>query len=118
MPQLEGERLLEFLRDAVDPMVTAVSAVDPAAVDPVVSVAYDAALTLVGQKLAGAAGRYPAIGEGWKRVLPACAKHLAQAPERTVAAISNALHSLAGSGARPSEWIDAMERLAPQCADV
>src|SRR5690349_3994557 len=84
LPQLEGEALFEFLREAVDPVAVAVSAVDATAVGAVVSVAYDAALTLVGQRLAGPSGRYPAITDGWKRVLPACARHLAQAPERVV----------------------------------
>jgi hypothetical protein len=53
---------------------------------------------------------------------------LARAPERVVAAVSNALHSLAAAaasdaarsndGARPAEWIDTMTRLAPQCPDI
>jgi hypothetical protein len=135
-PQLDGEQVFGFVREAIDPVAVAVNAVDPTAVDAVVSAAYDAGLTLVGQKLAGAAGRYPAITDGFKRVFPASAKHLAAAPERVIAALSNALHSLASvgadgqagsslddaqtrrSGARPEEWIAAMTRLAPHCADV
>jgi hypothetical protein len=119
-PQLDGEQVLDFASAAVDPVAVAVNAVDPTAVDAVVSAAYDAALTVVGQKLAGSAGRYPAITDGWQRVFPACAKHLVTAPDRVIAALSNALHSLAsaGAGARPDEWIAAMTRLAPDCADV
>ena len=117
-PQLDGEQVFDFVREAVDPVAVAVDAVDPTAVDAVISAAYDAALTLVGQKLAGSAGRYPTIAEGWKRVLPASATHLVRAPERVIAALSNALHSLASAGAGTGTWIATMTRLAPHCADV
>jgi hypothetical protein len=44
---------------------------------------------------------------------------VADAPERVLAALGNALHQIATTpGARPAEWTAAMAALAPRCADV
>jgi len=118
-PQLEPDDLSSFLRECVDDVVVAVERESPTAIAPVVSAAYDAALILCGQKLVGQSSSTRVIAAGWKHVLPAAAALLAQAPSRILAAVSNALHTLAGtSGARPLDWIDALTRLAPRCPDV
>jgi hypothetical protein len=74
---------------------------------------------LCGQKLVGAGGRFPIIEVGWKRVLPVVAALLVRDSARIIQAVSNALHTLATTpGTRPDEWINALERLGPQCADL
>src|SRR5262249_26066665 len=111
-PLLQGDDVLWFLRECVDDAVADVPRANPAAVASLVSSACDAALALCGQKLVGPSGKYPAIGEGWRRVLPAAAALLAREPARIIAAVSNALHKLAASpGTRPDEWIGSLERV-------
>jgi len=118
-PQLQGDEVFAFLRGCVDEAVTAVARIDAAAVAPLVSSAYDAALTLCGQKLVGPNGRFPAIEDGWKRVLPAAASLVSREPTRIIAAVSNALNTIASTpNARADEWINTFARLAPQCTDV
>ncbi|HET7463536.1 MAG TPA: hypothetical protein VFJ82_19945 [Longimicrobium sp.] len=117
-PDLDGEAFAAFLRDTVDPLVAAVDAVQPAFAVDVARAGYELGLELVGQGLAGPAGREPALEQGWREVGTAAAALLAAAPERVLAAIGNALHQLAATpGARPAEWIQAMRTLAPRCAE-
>jgi hypothetical protein len=81
--------------------------------------AYEAALELVGQNLAGPGSRQAEIETAWRRVLTGAAPLVAGAPARVIAAVCNAVHQLASTpGARPAQWIETMESLAPQCADV
>ena len=118
-PNLEGDDVLSFLRDCVNDVVTEVARAAATAVAPLVSSAYDAALTLCGQKLVGPSGRFPVIEEGWKRVLPAAATLVARDPAQMIPSVSNALHRLATNpGSRPNDWIESLAKLAPQCADV
>ena len=117
-PTLDGESFSEFLRDIVDPLIAAVEAARPDGTAPVTFAAFDAALELLGQNLAGPKARYRRISEGWRQLLPASALHVAAAPERVIAAVSNALHHLETTpGARPEWWIQARRTLAPFCAD-
>ena len=51
-------------------------------------------------------------------MLPAVAPLVAGAPDRILGAVSNALHNLATTpGARPEDWLTALERLGPECKD-
>ncbi|MEI6208894.1 MAG: hypothetical protein WCP20_19110 [Desulfuromonadales bacterium] len=115
-PGLSGEMFLTVLQEMVDPVVTAVAAIHPDYAAETVSVAYDVALELAGQNLAGPGARSMAIAEGWRRLLPAAAAHLAEAPRSILPAVSNVLHHLATTpGARPAQWVRDMTRLAGQC---
>ena len=60
-PQLDGQEVLRFIADTVDPLVQAVHARRPEAVADVINVAYDCALQLVGQRLSLDSGRYAAV---------------------------------------------------------
>lgn len=117
-PELDGDAFASFLRLTISPLVEAVEAACPGQSGGVALAAYDLGLELVGQGLAGPAARDPFVEQGWRRVAPAAAALVAAAPERVLAAISNALHQLATTpGARPAEWIEAMTALAPRCDD-
>ncbi len=117
-PDLDGAAFAAFLGTEADGLVRAVGQVHPERVAEVAMVAYEAGLELVGQKLVGPGARHPWVGEGWRRVLPALAPLVAVAPDRIVGAVSNALHNLATTpGARPEEWLTALERLGPECKD-
>src|SRR5882724_9945856 len=73
-PTLDGAVFLDFLRTEVDPLVRAVEKIKPDSIAEVAMAAYEAALELVGQKLAGPGIRNRVIEEGWRRVLPATAQ--------------------------------------------
>ena len=118
-PDLDAAAFSEFLQTAVDDLVRAVDRVRPDRVADVTMAAYDAALDLVSQKLAGPGSRLAPVDQGWRRILPAAAALVATAPARLIAAVCNAIHQLASTpSARPTEWIETMATLAPQCADA
>jgi hypothetical protein len=118
-PDLEPGAFAEFLGTTVDELALAVEKVRADRLGEVTMAAYDAGLELVGQKLAGRGSRIPSIEEGWRRILPKAASVVATAPGRLIPALCNAVHQLASTpGARPAQWIEAMESLAPQCEDT
>lgn len=118
-PDLQADAFTEFLRTAVDDFVRAVEVVRADRLGEVSMAAYDAALELVGQKLAGPGSRMPVIEEGWRRILPTIAPLVATAPNRLISAVCNAVHQLASTpGARPTQWIEITEELGPRCADT
>jgi hypothetical protein len=118
-PDLDAGAFAEFLGTAVDPLVQAVEKVRADRLADVTRAAYDAALELVGQRLAGPHSRQSSVEEGWRRLLPKAASLVAAAPDRLIPAVCNAIHQLASaSGARPGQWIEIIEKLGPQCSDV
>lgn len=118
-PALTGETFGDFLLRVADGVVAAVCSVRPERGREVASTLYDAALELVGQNLVGASSRNPHIEEGWRTVLPAAAIHLAEAPGRVTAAVSNALHHLTVTpDTRPDQWIRVLALPAAACPDV
>jgi hypothetical protein len=96
-PRLDGEELMRFIADCVDPIVRAVDARNPEAVDDVVVTAYDCALQLVGQQLTVRQGRYAAIADTWREVLPAAANVLTTDSQHLIPALTNAAHQLTSS---------------------
>jgi len=116
---LQPESFLEFVGTRIDELATAVNSVSHDSVAETTMVAYDAALELVGQNLAGPSARMKVIDEGWRRVLTKVPHLVASAPDQIIPAVSNALYHLASvQGTRPSQWIDKMESLGPQCDTV
>jgi hypothetical protein len=119
LPELEPDAFAEFLGTVVGDLAEAVEKVRADRLGEVTIAAYDVALELVGQKLAGRGARMAHIEEGWRRILPKTASLVASAPSRLIPAMCNAVHQLASTpGARSARWIETMEKLAPRCADV
>ena len=118
-PDLQPEAFKSFLETHVDDFVSAVGRLDGDHAAEVATVAYDIALTLVGQKLAGPGARLSEVDEGWRRIFPRISSLLAVSSGRIIPAISNAIYQLASTpNARPKEWIELMERLGPECSDT
>ncbi len=116
---LDADAFAAFLQSGVDELARAVEAVRADRLANVTQAAYDAALELAGQKLAGPGSRVASVEEAWRRVLPKAAHLVATAPARLIAAVCNAAHQLATTpGARPAQWVEAMAGIAPQCAEV
>jgi len=116
---LDPGAFADFLRTAVDELARAVEKVRPDRLGEVTMAAYEAALELIGQKLAGPGARLASIEEGWRRILPKAASLVAAAPGRLIPAVCNAVHQIASThGARPAQWIATMEKLGPECGDA
>ena len=108
-----------FLRDGVDPLVSAVAVAAPERAGAVVFAAYDMALELVGHGLAGPAAKNQAVNDCWRELLPAMAPLVATAPAEVLALVGNAAVHLAGvDGARPAQWQRELRVLAPQVDSV
>ncbi|HUS68419.1 MAG TPA: hypothetical protein VMZ28_27985 [Kofleriaceae bacterium] len=114
MPALDGAAFGAFVAEALGPLADAVAAERPDRVADVVHAAYDVALELCGQRLAGAGARDGRVGEAWAALVRgAAAPLIAQSPGRALAASANALASLAAMpGARPDDWATAMSGVA------
>ncbi len=118
-PELDADGFSAVLQTMVDPIAEAVQAVNPDRVAPAVWAAYDAALIVAAEKLAGPGGRYPAISRAWQELLPAVARLVAAAPHRVIGAVTNALAQLAGThGVRAEEWTERLLRIAPSVTTV
>ena len=114
LPALEGGAFGQFLAAAVGPLCDAVPARE---VSAVAHAAYDVALELCGQRLAGTGARDGRVGAAWSALLVPAAARIAEAPERTLAAAANALVQLAAApDARPEAWAARMGELAARAA--
>ena len=119
LPGLDTAAFAAFVRDGVDAVCAAVHRADDRATADVADVAFDIALDLVGQGLAGPKARSPWIGRTWNEVVPAAAALVAQAPRPTLAALTNAAAKLAAvPGVRMDAWLAPMTALAPHCDSV
>jgi hypothetical protein len=115
----DAAALAGHLRDAVSPVVDAVYRVDSGSVGPVVDVLFRLTLDLIGRDLVGAGTRYPAIAEGWRRILPVAVPLLVRGPQQLAGSLTNAIYNVSlSSGGAASGWIDTMSALARQCGEV
>lgn len=118
-PDLDAARFRRFLEEAVDPLVSGMAAVTPAAIPDLLNASYDVALDLCGQRLVGSEARYPEMNALWRELLPVSLPLLAPAPSRVLVALGNAIHQLATTpGARPGEWLDLMAAMASRTSDT
>jgi len=118
-PELDEEAFKLFLATSVDPLVSAVAALDPAALFEVVDTAYGVGLELLSQRLAGPRAHSPAIDNGFQHLFPLLARFIARAPDAVLPRLCNALHQLGTvPGVRPDEWCSKLARLAPNLQSV
>lgn len=118
-PELEAAEFGGFLAGHIDPLALAVERTQKERTAAVVQAAYEIALGLVGEKLAGGQARQGVINEGWRALFPKLAAHIAAAPAPVLTAFTNALHHLgAAPGARPQQWMELMARHGGACAGV
>lgn len=118
-PELDGDAFARFVERTLDPWVRATHAVRPDRVADVAMAGYEVGLELVGQRIAGPSARHAVVEHGLVHVLPRAAAIAAEDPALAIAALSNALHELAiTAGARPGEWIAALDRAVPSAGDL
>lgn len=112
-PAFDTAAFAGFLQDGVDGFVAAVAAAAPDRTGSVALAAYDIALELVGQGLAGPQARSPLVDRLWREVLPAYARVAAAHPAEVAGMLTNAVvHLGTVEGARPEAWMAAMRSLA------
>ena len=116
LPALEGASFGPFFMTSVAPLMDAVPARDAAAVG---HAAYEVALELCGQRLAGSGASGGQVGAAWAALLVPAARRIAEEPERALASAANALAQLGTTpGARPAAWVEVMGAVALRAASV
>lgn len=116
---LDGNDVIAFARETIDPLARAVAAIDPSQVSDVVHAAYEIGIELVGHKLAGASVPVRAVEAAWERIALANVRHVITAPTRVLAAISNAVHQLRNTpGTDHAQWVEFLQCHGPECPDV
>ncbi len=116
LPALDGAAFGRFLLSSVAPLVEVVPERERSSV---AHAAYDVALELCGQRLAGDGARDGRVGESWSALLVPAAARIADEPEAVLAAAANALVQLAAEpAARPQAWAEVMAKVAERAASV
>jgi hypothetical protein len=115
-PELDPQSFTFFFESFVAPIVAIAEVTRPGCAVAATEAAYDVALELVGQRLAGSNPRHSAIHALWAQAIGPLAPLWARDPARLLPALNNAAHQLATtSGARAAEWITELARLGRQC---
>lgn len=103
-----------FVRSGIDPVVQAVNAVASERTARTTVAAYDIALELVSQRLAGPDARLPWVNRVWDHLAPRYASLLAAEPEEVLGSLTNAVVHLSRiPGVSVDRWIALMVASAP-----
>src|SRR5262249_15954943 len=112
-PALDTAAFTAFLRTSLDAILRSVAEVAPDRVAAVTMVAYDMALELVGQALAGPGARNEFVDRVWQVLAPKVARLISEQPMQTLGALSNAVVNIAKTpNARIDQWVNGMTDLA------
>lgn len=114
-PGFKDDDFAAFLQTGVDAVVVAVEQAVPARTSTVVLAAYDIALALCAQGLAGPGSRCLLVNRVWSELFPLLAPLVAESPVAVLGALSNAAVYLARTpGVRAGEWLERMRSLGPR----
>ena len=109
----------QFLSNEVETIMRAVAEAAPERLPAVLLVAYDIALELLGQTLAGPRARSRMVSQVWGALVPCYADLLARHPAEVLGTLTNAaVHLESINGVRTGQWLDQMAALAPHITDV
>lgn len=112
-PTLDTDAFSVFLKTSLDSVVRAVDTVLPERVQTVVPIAYDIALQLVGQALAGPGARSQWVDRVWQEVIPHYSGLVAENPTPVLGTLTNAALNLEKiPNVRLEQWLQEMGRLA------
>ncbi|HYM61602.1 MAG TPA: hypothetical protein VEZ11_12005 [Thermoanaerobaculia bacterium] len=115
----DAEALARHLRDIVAPVVDAVAAVDPAALERTTDALFTMSVELIAMALLGPGARRRTIGDAWSRLLPAVPQVLRLDPRRIAGATTNALSTMESFlGDRATAWTDSMLAIAAEIHDI
>lgn len=114
-PAFDTSAFADFLQDGVDCVVLAVAHAAPERVASTSLVAYDFALDLVGQALAGPKARSPLVNQVWQDIAPAYARLAAENPVEVLGLLSNAAINIGKvASARCEQWAQEMTAISPK----
>ncbi len=117
-PHLDAADFSLFLRDQFSPALSAVAATAPDLATHSTHLAYDLALQLVAEKLAGPSARDPLINTLWSSALPPLAALFAREPQRLIGGLVNIAHHLTSTAqARADFWLSQLVALGPRSTD-
>ena len=112
-PGFDTEAFSVFLKTSVDPVIAAVDSFLPQRVQEVGLVAYDVALELVAQSLAGPGARNQWLDRVWGELVPHYAQLVAHQSRLVLATLSNAVLNIEKvPGVRLEQWLQEMRHLA------
>lgn len=112
-PSFDAAGFAAFVRTGLDAVAVSVDAVAPERTGSVVVAAYDMALALVGQGLAGPNARTTVVERVWVDLAPRFARLLAVEPVEVLGALSNAAVTVASEPtARVGDWLGGMAEVA------
>lgn len=112
-PAFDTAAFSAFLKTGLDSIAKSVSEVAPERTVPAVLAAYDIALELVAQELAGPAARNSLIERLWVSIVPRYARLVSEDPINVLGLLSNAvLHVSNTSEARVEDWLLGMSTMA------
>lgn len=112
-PNLDTDAFAAFLRTGVDGVVGSVAAVAPEMTTAVAVAAFDVALQLVGQGLAGPHARSDLVDRVWADLAPRYARLVAAEPTEVLGALSNAvIHISNVPNSSVDDWLAGMALLA------
>lgn len=113
LPALDFAAFADFLAQGVDGMVVAAAAIDADRAPQVALAAFDMALELVGQGMAGPQARSAMLGRVWRELVPQLAGLLVLQPVLLLGMLSNAMLNLEKhASVRTVQWLDQMVALA------
>ena len=114
-PAFDTAAFADFLQGGVDSVIQAVARLAPERAAFVALVAYDMALELVGQSLAGPRARSEMVDRLWRELMPEYARLIAEHPVEVLGTLSNAAINLEKiAGTRPDQWLREMAALTPR----
>ncbi len=116
---LSADGFSQFLRDCVDPIVSAVALVDSARAPAVALAAYDMGLELTGLGLVGPGSRSQLVATVWRELAPRLARLIALQPAEVLGLLSNAaLYLESIPGTRCPKWIADVVALSGELESV
>ncbi|MEY2926027.1 MAG: hypothetical protein RL367_504 [Pseudomonadota bacterium] len=107
-----------FLEQQVDPLASAINALDADATHRCVVALFDMGLDLVGHGLGGASARAPVVNAVWNQIAPHILTLIIADPVESLGVLTNAAVQLSGiDGVRLDSWLATMAQLAGRAAD-
>jgi hypothetical protein len=118
-PSFDTAAFATFIRTGLDSVAQSVASVAPDRVGAAVLPAYDVALELVAQGLAGPGARTDVVDRAWTQLAPRLGRLLAAEPLEVLGALSNAaVHVDSEPTARVGEWLEVLAAVVEHADSV
>lgn len=118
--KIDAQAFLQHLAERIGPTAASIDAVLPERTRAAVSALYDASLDLFAAAQLGPEAKSPWGELVWSDLLPSVpTRLLAMHTQAVVGCLANAVVQVGSQrGARPDEWLQIMQRVAPRCGTL